>query len=91
MEIRILSPLDAAGLILSFSFRSTKIREDVGTFNLESQNLSRRVPRNYHGTRIDRNYIHEFGISSANHEYIIHKQKQHPVLATGCKCRDMNT
>lgn len=89
MKIIILFLLEVADLILSFSLRSTKMREDVGTFNLKSQNLSRRVPRNYHGTRIDRNYIHAFGISDANREYIIHKQKQHPALATGgCKCRE---
>lgn len=90
MEIKVLSLLEAADLVLSFSFRSTEIRENVGTFNLESQNLSRCVLRNYRGTRIDRNYIHEFGISSANRECIIHKQETTPVLATGCKCQDMN-
>jgi len=49
--------------------------------NPESRNLSRRVPRNYRGTRTDRNYTREFVIGRANRECIIHKT---PPLATGC-------
>jgi len=49
--------------------------------NPESRNLSRRVPRNYRGTRTDRNYTREFVIGRANRECIIHKTSP---LATGC-------